>query len=344
MDENTERQFIPREEKVLKSENKPFNPSFLVLGATLIILLNIFAFTSLFLISYLQKPPSDFPLNKPIAIEMGTSLREVVKIMKEENVVSSEYALYIYMLLRHEGESVKAGKYIFGAPLKINEVAESLIAGDNDSDLVRLTFTEGEPVKTIADRAKTALTAFDKNRFLELAYEKEGYLFPETYLVPASFTAEDLYTLMSDTFSEKINTVSEKIQNQKLTLEEIIILASILEREANTVESKKIVSGILQKRLEIGMALQVDASMEYILGKPLSELTADDLKRESPYNTYLNRGLPPTAIGNPGMAAINAILEPTPTEYFFYITGNDGQFYYAVDFDGHRRNIARYLR
>jgi UPF0755 protein len=248
------------------------------------------------------------------------------------------------MLLKHDGESVKASTYIFDAPLEINKVAESLIAGDHDSNLVRLTFTEGERVTTIADRAQRVLKAFDKDRFLELANKKEGYLFPETYLVPANFTADDLYKLMSNTFLEKIETVNEKIQNQALSLEEIIILASILEREANTVESKKIVSGILQKRLEIGMALQVDASIEYILGKPLSELTANDLKKESPYNTYLNRGLPPTAIGNPGMAAINAILEPIPTEYFFYITGNDGEFYYAVDFDGHRRNIARHLR
>lgn len=342
MNHNTESDIILEERDL--PEEKTVNKSFLVLGATLIILINIFALAALYLLSYLQAAPSDFPVDKPITIEMGTSLREVVAIMKEENVVSSEYALYIYMLLKHEGESVKASTYVFESPLKLNEVAKRLIAGDHDSDLVRLTFTEGERATIIADRASASLKAFDKTRFLELAKDKEGYLFPETYFVPTDFTAEDLFTLMSDTFFEKISTFDEQILDSPLLLEEIIILASILEREANTVESKAIVSGILQKRLEIGMALQVDASMEYILDKPLSELTAEDLKRESPYNTYLNRGLPPTAIGNPGLVTITAVLKPIPTTYFFYITGDDGEFYYANDFEGHKRNIARYLR
>jgi UPF0755 protein len=342
MDENTESDIIL--EEINDSAEKPVRKSLLVLGATLIILLNIFAVVALYLLSYLQSAPNDFPVDKPITIEMGTSLREVVEIMKEENVVTSKYALYIYMLLKHEGESVKASTYLFESPLDLDELAKRLIAGDHDSDLVRLTFTEGERASIMADRASRALAVFDKNRFLELADGKEGYMFPETYFVPANFTAEDLFTLMSDTFLEKIAPLNEKIANHPLSLDEIIILASIIEREANSPESKALVSGILQKRLEIGMALQVDASMEYILGKPLSELTAEDLKRESPYNTYLNRGLPPTAIGNPGLATINAVLEPTRSTYFFYITGDDGEFYYADDFEGHKRNIARHLR
>src|SRR3989344_2097250 len=90
----------------------------------------------------------------------------------------------------------------------------------------------------------------------------------------------------------------------------------------------RLVSGILQNRLEIGMALQVDASMEYVLDKPLSELTPEDLELDTPYNTYLYPGLPPTAIGNPGLLAIDAVLNPTPSPYFFYVTGTDGNFYY----------------
>ena len=92
------------------------------------------------------------------------------------------------------------------------------------------------------------------------------------------------------------------------------------------------------------MPLQADASIEYVLDKPLNELTADDLKIESPYNTYLNQGLPPTPIGNPGLEAILAVLEPAQTDDLFYITGNDGEFYYAKTFDEHRLNIARYLK
>jgi len=123
-----------------------------------------------------------------------------------------------------------------------------------------------------------------------------------------------------------------------------LVLASIIEREADSVESKKMVAGILKNRMSINMPLQTDASMEYILDKPLSELTPEDLKKESPYNTYLNFGLPPTPIGNPGLDAILAVLEPTPSDYYYYITGNDGEFYYAKTYAEHLQNIEKYLR
>jgi UPF0755 protein len=106
----------------------------------------------------------------------------------------------------------------------------------------------------------------------------------------------------------------------------------------------RLVSGILQNRLTENLPLQVDATFEYILGKTSAELTLDDLKMESPYNTYTNLGLPPTPIANPGLVAINAVLNPTPSDYFYYLTGSDGNFYYAKDFETHKKNKARYLR
>ena len=125
-------------------------------------------------------------------------------------------------------------------------------------------------------------------------------------------------------------------------VDQILILASILEREANTPESKGLVSSVLQNRIAVGMPLQADASIEYS-DKPW-ELTPDDLKIDSPYNTYTNPGLPPTPIGNPGLTAIEAVLSPTQSPYFFYITGKDGEFYYAETYDEHLLNIERYLR
>jgi len=136
----------------------------------------------------------------------------------------------------------------------------------------------------------------------------------------------------------------DQIASSSLTEEQVIIMASVIEREANSPESMGYVAGILQNRLAIGMYLQVDASIEYILNKTLAELVPEDLKIDSPYNTYTNPGLPPTPIGNPGMTSILAVLNPTPSNYLFYITGNDGTFYYARTFDEHRVNIARYLR
>ena len=122
------------------------------------------------------------------------------------------------------------------------------------------------------------------------------------------------------------------------------MLASIIEREANDAESMGLVSGILHNRLEIGMALQVDASVAYGLGKPGTDLTRADWEIDGPYNTYTNAGLPPGPIANPGRIAIRAALNPTPSAYRYYITGQDGNFYYAKTLDKHNLNVAKYLR
>jgi UPF0755 protein len=124
----------------------------------------------------------------------------------------------------------------------------------------------------------------------------------------------------------------------------VLILASLLEREANSEESMRMVSGILQNRLAEGMRLQVDASLEYVLERPLSTLDASDLDIDNPYNTYRYGGLPPSPIGNPGLQAILAVLDPIESNYFYYITDEDGNFHYARTFDEHKLNIAKYLR
>jgi len=143
--------------------------------------------------------------------------------------------------------------------------------------------------------------------------------------------------------------LQSQIAQSEFTEAEILILASILEREANSPESMGIVSGILQNRLAINMPLQADATIEYVLETPLGELPPGQLAAElreldSPYNSYLNLGLPPTPIGNPGLTAIKAVLNPVETDYFYYVTDADGAFYYAETYDQHLQNIERYLR
>lgn len=323
---------------------RPANKNWLVFAAFSIIMLNVFAAASMYLVSYLQTPPDNFPLNKPVVIEPGSSTREIVALMKSEGLTQSEYALYLYLRLKHKNDSLKAGTYIFKESLSLDKLADKLIVGDHDSNLIKFTHIEGEPLEKLAVRAEKTLTNFSAVKFSELANNHEGRLFPETYLIPIDFTEEDLFELLSNTFNEKIAHLKEQITASDFSLDEIIILSSIIEREANSPESMRLVSGILQNRLKIGMALQVDASLEYALDKPLSQLSAEDLKIDSPYNTYLNAGLPPTPIGNPGLTAIEAVLNPTKTDNMFYITGYDGNFYYSKTFEEHKRNVARYLR
>lgn len=292
----------------------------------------------------LNKSPRDFSSPTVVTIEPGTSVRAITEQLQDANVVRSDALLYYILTFFYEPTDVKASTYIFENALTTKQVAERLVTGDFGNDLIRFTHYEGERATSVADNAESQLINFDKEAFLARAVPLEGKLYPETYHIPKTFTADELVDIMLQTFAEKTADIQPLIDQSSLSYEEVHVLASILVREANTPESMRIVSGILQGRMATGMPLQADASIEYVLNKPLKELTPDDLKVDSPYNTYTNKGLPPTPIGNPGIDAIMAVLEPEKTDYVFYITDNVGNFHYSVTYDEHLDNIEKYLK
>lgn len=313
-----------------------------------ILLLGLFGAGLVLTYNTLNSPPESFPVHSPITIAPGTSVRDIAAELATQNVVRSETLAYYSIILFHEPTEIKASTYVFDEALTTQEVATRLTEGDFDTDLLTLTLVEGERVSTYATRAAEVIPGFSAETFIELAEPYEGSLFPDTYFIPGSFSEADLVALLRDTFKEQVGTRIETASTT-LTTEEILILASIIEREANSPESMKMVAGIFMNRLDIGMPLQADASIEYVIDTPLSELPEGQLAaelrdRKSPYNTYLNAGLPPTPIGNPGLDAITAVLEPADSDYFYYLTGNDGTFYYAETLSQHNQNIARYLR
>jgi UPF0755 protein len=177
--------------------------------------------------------------------------------------------------------------------------------------------------------------------FYATALPYEGYLFPETYNLSPKSSADDIIVLLRKTFAERATPLlpTDAVQERQ-----VVTMASILEREGKSEESMSIISGILWKRLEAHMPLQVDATLQYERGKGSAALSIDDLKKDSPYNTYTRPGLPPTPISNPGLIALRAALHPVKTEYWFYLTGSDGTFHYAKTFEQHKQNKARYLR
>ncbi len=288
-------------------------------------------------------PPTSFPVNTPITIESGSSISQIVATLKQHNVVKSELLLYILLLTAYTPQDIKASTYVFDQPYNTRTIAHKLATGDYTSNLVRITHREGERVTELATVVATAIPTIATSTFIDVAISQEGYLFPETYFVPPHFTANDIVTTLHANYETFIVPYRDDIASSTLTESELITLASIVEREANSTTSMGMVAGILRNRLDLGMPLQADASIEYILDKPLNELVPSDLEIDSPYNTYLYRGLPPTPIGNPGADAILATLFPTTSPYLFYITGNDGNFYYAETYAEHQRNIARYL-
>jgi UPF0755 protein len=297
----------------------------------------------------LNEPPTDFPVMQPVTIESGTDTRDITEILQSKNVVQSSALLYFFITFLHDPTDVKASTYVFEEPLTAQAVATRLTEGDFDTNLIRFVHFEGERADILAERAAEVLPEFDAETFIAEATPHEGRLFPDTYFIPLTFTETELRDLLVSTYEERIEPLRPAIATHPLTEMEVLTLASIVEREANTTESMRMVAGILQNRLEIDMPLQADATIEYTLKTPLGELPPEELAEslqeiDSPYNTYRYSGLPPTPIGNPGLESIAAVLEPTESEYLFYITGNDGNFYYATTFAEHQRNIERYLR
>jgi UPF0755 protein len=275
-----------------------------------------------------------------VIIEEGMTIEEISEALSTSGVIRSAVLFQFFVKGSYSDIVIQAGSYRFSQPYSTKEIIETLNDGSSRSPAVTLTFPEGFSVYDMREYTKDTFDAIQ----LEALIPHEGYLFPDTYFVSKSETLDDLITRMREEYETKIEPYRNLIAQTGYNEEEIIILASILEREANDAESMGMVSGILRNRMENDLPLQVDATFEYILGKTSAELTLDDLAIDSPYNTYTQLGLPPTPIANPGIIAIEAAINPIESDYYYYLTDNDGVFHYAKTFEEHKRNKERYLR
>lgn len=293
------------------------------------------------LVRHAGTPPAGFPVGIDIVIEGGMNQGEVIEHLKEQGVIRSPLLLHVALIRSFEDDFILAGVYRFPEPLSVHEVAEALTQGLYKSPALTLMLPEGFSVRDLYRSLPEGYAYEGEMRDLT---EHEGYLFPDTYFIEKGMSIDEIISLLRETMEEKLLPYEVAIAESGFTKDEILTLASILEREANDEESMRRVSGILRNRLEIGMALQVDATLNYLLGKTSAELTGDDLEMDSPFNTYTNTGLPPHPIANPGLTAIEAALDPIPSDDIYYLTGDDGVFYYARTFEEHKRNKERYLR
>jgi UPF0755 protein len=289
-------------------------------------------------------PPTEFPDKKYIKIEKGLSIEEAAIFLKEKNIIRSTRMFRVFITLFGTTNNIIAGEYRFGEPESLYGVVRDVTDTEFKGRAVRITIPEGFTNKDIAEIISGKLPDFNKNNFLKIALPLEGSLFPDTYIFPITYDEKNVMTRMNDNFNTKIADIKPEIIASSRTRKEIIIMASILEKEARTLATKKKIAGILWKRLDKGMLLQVDASFLYLLNKESSELTGDDLNMDSPYNTYKYKGLPPGAIANPGMESLIAALRPEESPYFFYLSDKDGNMHYAVDFEGHKKNKVLYLK
>ncbi len=292
------------------------------------------------------------PVNKSatesqiFVISPGEDLDSIINKLSKENLIRNR--LIFYLIVKQKGieRKIQAGDFRLSKSMTAEEIADELTHGTID---VWVTVPEGLRKEEIAE---IMATTFDipETEFNELS--DEGYLFPDTYLVPKNPTAQQIIDIMSANFESKFSDeIRQKAREKGMTEEELLIFASIIEKEAFK-HDKQQVADILYRRLQENYPLQVDATVQYALGYQASEkrwwksrTTFADLEYNSPYNTYKNTGLPPAPISNPGIASIEAAAEADEdTPYLFYLHDQNGKTYYAKTYEEHQRNIEKYLR
>ena len=307
-----------------------FITSGLVLGATLLF---VFFFS----------PPSDFPRGTMVMVAEGSSIAEVATLLSRRHIVRSSQTLGYLIRFVHGPSIAVAGDYIFPQPENAIVIARRLAKGQYGITPIKVTIPEGATAADIATLITRQMPTFDTKSFIASAQPREGYLFPDTYYFQPTWGVDRVIEAMEKRFRTATETLGPLTSRSGRTLEQVVIMASLLEREAHTTESRRTIAGILWKRLDNGMPLQVDAVFPYIVGKNTFELSRSDLATSSPYNTYRYRGLPIGPIANPGLDALLAALTPIKSDYWFYLSDRAGILHYAVDFAEHKRNKAKYL-
>lgn len=288
--------------------------------------------------------PRAAPLPYHLTIDRGQTLFSVSQELFDDGVIKSKRAFEIAMITIGSEKNISDGEYFFSERMTVIEVAMRISGKQFGIDKKQVTFPEGFTVVEMANRLVSVFPDFDRELFLLLAKDDQGFLFPDTYGFFPSLAPDIVVTTLKRNFEKRIASIENEFAQSKFTREEIVTMASIIEKEARGENDREVISGILWKRIEIGMPLQVDAPFLFLLGKQSSDLTLKDLAMDSPFNTYRYKGLPPAPINNPGLASIKAALNPKASPYLYYLHDADGGIHYASTYKEHQANIKKYLK
>ncbi|MEI6864269.1 MAG: endolytic transglycosylase MltG [Candidatus Adlerbacteria bacterium] len=280
-----------------------------------------------------------------VHVGAGETLGDVAQNLQTARIINSKTLFEVLVRLRGKDTGVVAGEYFFAEPQSVFTVATRIVRGDFNLKPVRVVVPEGTTAKEIATLL-ARVPGVNPATFLERALEKEGYLFPDTYFVYPGEDTDTLLKRFETNFNQHIQEAS--LQNAVASfgkpLASVVTMASLLEKEAPDAANRRIIAGILWKRLHIGMPLQVDAVFAYITGKTPGDISHADLANKSLYNTYLYKGLPPGPIGNPGVDSLLAAVTPTDTKFLYYLSDKNGVFHYSATYAGQVANQTKYLR
>ncbi len=310
----------------------------------LILFLSFIFFISVFLYILGPNYGNQYPVE--IDIKKGMGLGEIADILDEKKIIYSGSVFKIYGALTFKSYNLKPGKYVFEKPVSVRELFKIFINGPKEISVV---IFPGATIKEVDERL-SALGIIEKNSLLKQKnpYQEnlplEGFLLPDTYYFLEGAGAEEAVEKIIDNFKDKALTMFDG----KSKILRTLIMASLLEKEVPDYNDKRIVAGILEKRLASGIPFQVDATVVYVKceGRFLNcpRIKKEDYKIDSPHNTYLYKGLPPTPISNPGIDSIKAALNPLDTDYWYYLSDpKTKKTIFSKNFNEHDFNRAKYL-
>lgn len=311
---------------------------------------------------YIQIGPYNKNSKKDILVEIpnGATLTKVSSILEENKLIKNKVLFKVVSKFKEDNNGVKAGKYLLSQKYSNSEILDILISGKTYNDGIKVTIPEGSTYKEVIkyltnkkigkvevyeELINNPKEFYDKYKFLD---EKdittlEGFLYPDTYYFEKDMSEKDVISAMLKRFSEVYTPeLKEKQKKMGLTLQQVINMASIIEKEAVKDVDRPKIAGVFYNRLEIGMPLQSDATIQYIFDERKHIVSYSDLKIDSPYNSYLNKGLPPTPISNPGIKSIEAALEPEDNDYLYFVATVDGGNNYSKTYDEHLKYVKEY--
>lgn len=291
-----------------------------------------------------------------LSVKDGMSASEINDELVERGILDNKFAFWWQVKVSGKAGDFKAGMYAMHPRMDASEVLQQLV--DGKTAVVKFTIPEGFDVKQIAERLSSQ-GLVNKQAFLDAAkkyqpydyvtpdknvrYACEGFLFPDTYELHQEPTPEDILKMMSEDFDNRLTpAMRQRAKEEGLSVYSLITLASLVEKEAMYPEDRPIIAQVFFKRLQLGMPLQSDATLQYLMDTPKENVTIKDTKIQSPYNSYQNAGLPPGPIANPGMASIQAVLYPADTDYLYFVADHDGHNHYSSTYDEHQALVAQY--
>jgi len=296
-----------------------------------------------------------------IKIDKGMGAKEISSLLSQQGLIRNKFWFEVYVWAKKQESRMQAGGYELNVTQNVPEIVNIITGGKAIKDETQITFPEGFTLAQIKDRLLAQGFSIAENlgqeriadyqvqyKLLSGAPSEislEGFLFPDTYRFKNDAKEQDIVKKFLDNFDKKmLPEWREAIAKQNKTIYEIIKLASIIQQEAINDQDMPMIAGVFANRLRIGMALESDATINYITGKKDRQPLYEDLKINSLYNTYQNRGLPPTPICNPGVAAIEAAINPPTTDYLYFLHPLDGPTVFSKTLDEHNRNKAKYLK